>query len=639
MITRLITTTFVLTYLACTAVRAQEPEDLRPGVVRIYNAAREEQGTGFIIRIRAGKAYVISAAHVVEGGQNHEIYLFNQPNEPLRGRVIDMEAGEPFGLALLEINVDEGLIPGLKELELGSASGLRGGEGVQVIGFPARTRQWTILPAAVARIEGRKIVFAGSIQGGNSGGPVLLGGKVVGVVVERNESESLSYAAQADSVVQYVKGIEERLFPAVKSATREADRGSIYITKIIDPPRGGSPRKSTVWLAASGRQTYIVDSITIESSSDACKWMTNGAREPDANYAFSFPLNSRKTHALNPALSLDPKDPREVSFTLILKPGGRFSSFCGSLSAQIHYHTADGPGGTLRLEKPPLEGRLLAKLLGADVKVGTLIITPQGFQRGRDEWSDEPSIVYEALRPPKGFYVPDDKLPQPLPRIELTPERLALNAALVRKGSLPEVLKLLMSGDGLAFDLCAGLQNPQCLEALMKAGKYEKLRDNALKALTISHLIKPAGDLAAYILSSDISKAERFTSKWFTYSDAITALTLYPRGEWVRALFALASDDPRLIFLWLYLRRNELSEPERKLVEDICWNQFYVALPDKTAMKYLLWRGHLRGLIEERLTILPPSLLKDSKASNYKLYRERLREDLFGTNAEKPKGP
>jgi hypothetical protein len=74
------------------------------------------------------------------------------------------------------------LPPGIAALPLGSGADLRGGESVTTIGFPRGGGAWAVVRATVVSREGRDLLLDGSIDEGNSGGPVLMGENVVGVV-------------------------------------------------------------------------------------------------------------------------------------------------------------------------------------------------------------------------------------------------------------------------------------------------------------------------------------------------------------------------------------------------------------------------------------------------------------------------
>lgn len=182
---------------------------LKKGVVRIRNTRHEEVGTGIIVKVTRDGVYVVTAAHVVRGDANPEVYLFTRQREPLRAMLINMEEDDRKGLALLWLKVDGEALAGLRALSIGSSSGLDGGEEVTLLGFPDGTSIWTVTRGTVARREGREVVFSGAVATGNSGGPLLHGGRVVGLVTDRGPT--FSYAAQAESVTQYIRGVESEL--------------------------------------------------------------------------------------------------------------------------------------------------------------------------------------------------------------------------------------------------------------------------------------------------------------------------------------------------------------------------------------------------------------------------------------------
>jgi hypothetical protein len=68
-------------------------------------------------------------------------------------------------------------------------------------------------------------------------------------------------------------------------------RDTIYLARIIDPPCWGRVTKTTLWLAAEGKITYIIDSITIRHKWLVMHWGAGnitGAVSPDAEYVFSI---------------------------------------------------------------------------------------------------------------------------------------------------------------------------------------------------------------------------------------------------------------------------------------------------------------------------------------------------------------
>src|SRR6266511_492907 len=95
--------------------RAQEVETLQKGVVMIRTASLEKSsqtGTGFIVRVGADVVYIITASHVVEGAHDIEVEFFTQRNRLLPAKVLQLEGGDPQGLAALAVqgNIPAGVV-------------------------------------------------------------------------------------------------------------------------------------------------------------------------------------------------------------------------------------------------------------------------------------------------------------------------------------------------------------------------------------------------------------------------------------------------------------------------------------------------------------------------------------------------
>jgi hypothetical protein len=124
----------------------------------------------------------------------------------VEAEVLDREEDDVKGLALLRLKVRSGMAKGVTALELGATTQLGGGEDVRVIGFPDGTAFWTVGSGVIARLEGRNLVFSGSVRSGNSGGPVIFNGQVIGLMTD--VSGSSAYAARGEVIELYVNGIE-----------------------------------------------------------------------------------------------------------------------------------------------------------------------------------------------------------------------------------------------------------------------------------------------------------------------------------------------------------------------------------------------------------------------------------------------
>src|SRR6185369_2711990 len=183
--------------------------NLKKGVVRIKNTKFGDVGTGVIVSVNDERAYIVTAAHVVRGDEHPDVFLFTRQEEPLRANLIDREDDNQKGLALLWVKANKLTLVGLTELSLGNSFELSGGEDVRFIGFPEGTSVWTVTPGTVARLEGRTLVFSGTITGGNSCGPRLLGDRMIGLVTDLGPT--LGYAVQAESVALYIRGVKPEL--------------------------------------------------------------------------------------------------------------------------------------------------------------------------------------------------------------------------------------------------------------------------------------------------------------------------------------------------------------------------------------------------------------------------------------------
>jgi hypothetical protein len=246
---------------------AQEVEELKKGVVKI--TARVEGkariGTGFIARLDKDAAYVVTASHVIEGDPQPEVTFFTQPARSFGAKVIGIEGGDPKGLAVLLVS---GSLPSnLRRLAIDQDLQVKGGEGVTIIGFPSLlATPWTVSTGTISGLKGRELTFQGPVEEGNSGGPVLFDGRVVGVVTEARGT--FGYAVPA-SMIGFVltswrielapeevagpDGVRMVLVPAgVFKMGREAQQvylDAFYIDKALDV-RADSPAQGSNWLEA-----------------------------------------------------------------------------------------------------------------------------------------------------------------------------------------------------------------------------------------------------------------------------------------------------------------------------------------------------------------------------------------------------
>ena len=88
---------------------AQDIETLRAGVVKISSLSegKRKTGTGFIVKLEPSIAYIVTAAHVVEGDPAPQVEFFTRQNVSVKAEVRKIEGGDPQGLALLVVRGQE----------------------------------------------------------------------------------------------------------------------------------------------------------------------------------------------------------------------------------------------------------------------------------------------------------------------------------------------------------------------------------------------------------------------------------------------------------------------------------------------------------------------------------------------------
>ena len=187
-------------------IGAQDIARLQSGVVKI--TAKPPQGTtnvgtGFIVRLESNAAYIVTAAHVVAGDPNPKVEFFTKQHVQVPAEVLPgAEGGDDVGgLALLLVKGKENLPSGIGALPLASTSLML--EDMVTIGFPLGAGPWHVTKGNIGSRQGRTIYFDPRVDSGNSGGPIIQKGKVVGVVMAARSS---GQGITARSVQDYIEG-------------------------------------------------------------------------------------------------------------------------------------------------------------------------------------------------------------------------------------------------------------------------------------------------------------------------------------------------------------------------------------------------------------------------------------------------
>ena len=162
-----------------------QSQSLESGVVKVSakGEGTRKTGTGFIVRLSEDQVYIMTAAHVVEGDSQPEIEFFTRRNAAVTARIVELEGGDDLrGLALLVVSGRTNLPSGLQVPPLAPSFDVKGGDSVTAIGFPRMAGPWALIRGSIVSRQGRDIIFDGAIDEGNSGGPLIKDGQVVGLI-------------------------------------------------------------------------------------------------------------------------------------------------------------------------------------------------------------------------------------------------------------------------------------------------------------------------------------------------------------------------------------------------------------------------------------------------------------------------
>jgi S1-C subfamily serine protease len=185
----------------------------RPGV------ARTVSGSGFVIADHR----ILTNAHVVSNATFLQVRRYGD-SERVPARVLFVS--HDADLALLTID-EPGFFDQVPALDLGDLPELR--EEVLVLGFPLGGDTLSITRGVVSRIEHQNYVHANAsllagqidsaVNPGNSGGPVLSQGKVVGVAMQVSSgSDNIAYMVPTPVIEQFVTDVADGRYDGVPEA-------------------------------------------------------------------------------------------------------------------------------------------------------------------------------------------------------------------------------------------------------------------------------------------------------------------------------------------------------------------------------------------------------------------------------------
>jgi formylglycine-generating enzyme required for sulfatase activity len=219
--------------LDATPTHAQNIEELKKGVVKITAQVdgKTKVGTGFIVKFDSEIVYIMTAAHVISGDSQPKVQFFSRQELPVRAQVKHAEGGDDeTGMALLVVRGKDNVPAGLATLPLATVARVSGGEDIMVIGHPSGAGDWAILKGSIASRQGRYLTVDANIDEGNSGGPIMHSGQVVGLI---GGAQRYGKGVTVGTVREYLEGhgvvAEERASPSIAKA----------------PPPSNQPTQST----------------------------------------------------------------------------------------------------------------------------------------------------------------------------------------------------------------------------------------------------------------------------------------------------------------------------------------------------------------------------------------------------------
>ena len=193
----------VLTILWAPGVlSAQDIRVALDSLVRIV-ATRQEvtiRGTGFVIAVDAAGVVVVTSSHVLEGVAGLEVTFAAGASQTTVGDM-RLETENRHGVALFRVRGQ--LPPSLKALEL-SADRPALNQSLSLMGYPAMSPTPLTLSRGYAGQKGRLYTLDQQVGEGFSGGPVLLEGRVIGMVTAMEGG--FTYAIPSAVVREFVNG-------------------------------------------------------------------------------------------------------------------------------------------------------------------------------------------------------------------------------------------------------------------------------------------------------------------------------------------------------------------------------------------------------------------------------------------------
>ncbi len=237
------------------------------GVVKIVTAPGSKTGTGIVVRRDHDEAWIVTAMHVVSDADEISVQ-FPGADKGWKALARNIEFDNPAqGLALLRV---AGSLPAeVVALPLATDSAISAGEEVTIIGHQPSTGDWGVLTGTVSGLRGRELVIQAPIQEQTSGGPVIVEGRVIGLVQRRDPSGQFGYAVTAQAIKEYLAGNQVSVVAAPTTPARPAEAKPPPIA----PPPARAPQ-----------QPAALASVLTSASAEALRAVLDKGKKSDLHW-------------------------------------------------------------------------------------------------------------------------------------------------------------------------------------------------------------------------------------------------------------------------------------------------------------------------------------------------------------------
>lgn len=162
---------------------AQEIDNLRKGVVKIIANQNgiQKTGTGFIIKHDAKATYIVTAMHVVSGDKSPKVAFFSERHSLIEVEVLRNDLRND--ISLLKVRDPSQVPTDVVAFMFSIDDDVKDSDALITIGFTPGM-EWARFPVTLASQQGADLILEGNLGEGNSGGPVLKNGRIVGLVTK-----------------------------------------------------------------------------------------------------------------------------------------------------------------------------------------------------------------------------------------------------------------------------------------------------------------------------------------------------------------------------------------------------------------------------------------------------------------------